>query len=1021
VTHIEQDSRGFIWLIAGDGISRFYGYSFINYTTDDGLPDRRVNDLLETRGGVYWMATEAGLCRFNPTGRRSRVAGPVARDKAGEAGGPLRAILDPDAPMFDVFNPTEKPLAFNALLEDEAGVIWCATGEGLYRLDISPNGDARFRPVDLETKTGGEAGTNATAVIKDRRGALWVGTRRGALYRLAADGRVERYGGEHGLPQMSDDRATILTLFEDRDGLIWVGTHGAGLYRLVAEPDVSRPVVARVYGTNDGLLSAWVNSLRQTRDGRLWVGTSNGLCLFSPEVDGRTPSFRAYTGRQGLCDDNVWDIMEDRDDNLWLASYCGVLRVAHYGFTGYGVDDGLANERINSIFENRDGELFVINGPGTIGADGSTGRRVNEFDGARFNTGAPNVPARVNYHGWGWAQTVIQDHLGEWWVPTGNGLFRFPKVGRVGELARARPRPVSTAGEDTGRTEVFRLYEDSRGDVWMATTGRHFGLLRWERATDVIHDHTAETGVPPNTDFTFFLEDRAGNLWVGTSEGGGLLRYRGGRFKRFTTADGLPPGWIIYLHLDRAGRLWVASQLGGLNRVDDPSADALRVVKYTTLEGLSSNNVRSITEDEWGRIYAGTGHGVDRIDTETGGVKHFTVADGLPRGIIEVAYRDRQGALWFGSWAGVARVVPEKQESRALPSVYITGLRAGGGGRRVSELGEVNPARLDLTPQQNQVSVDFTGIGATVGEELRYQYALEGAAGGWSTPTTERTINFASLAPGAYRFSVRAVNADGGASPTPATLAFSIAAPVRRRWWFLCLAALALSITAYALYRYRVARLLAVANLRTRIATDLHDDIGANLTRIAILSEVARRQYGDGGENGGAGTLSPLASIANISRESVASMSDIVWAISPERAPLLGLVRRIRRHAEDMFTTRDIALEFKAPVADEHLKLGVDVRRDLFLVFKEATVNAARHSRCTRVKVDLSADGAGILLRVADDGVGFDTSAESEGQGLMSMRRRALGLGGTLEVESRLGAGTTVRLLIPASRLRRAL
>jgi signal transduction histidine kinase len=264
---------------------------------------------------------------------------------------------------------------------------------------------------------------------------------------------------------------------------------------------------------------------------------------------------------------------------------------------------------------------------------------------------------------------------------------------------------------------------------------------------------------------------------------------------------------------------------------------------------------------------------------------------------------------------------------------------------------------------------------------------------------------------------VRAINADGLASQIPARFAFLVAAPIWMRWWFWALIGLVVGLGGYALYRYRVARILFVANMRTRIATDLHDDIGANLTKIAILSEVARQQRGNGNEE----TDSPLSSIARISRDSVDSMSDIVWAINPQRDSLRDLVRRMRRHAEDIFTTRDIALEFRAPDADEHLKLGVDVRRDLFLIFKEAVNNVARHSRCSSVKIDFRADGSELLLQVSDNGEGFDPAIESEGQGLMSMRRRARTLNGTIEIVSRAGAGTTIRLRVFHIRLHRAL
>ncbi len=362
---------------------------------------------------------------------------------------------------------------------------------------------------------------------------------------------------------------------------------------------------------------------------------------------------------------------------------------------------------------------------------------------------------------------------------------------------------------------------------------------------------------------------------------------------------------------------------------------------------------------------------------------------------------------------GLSHFWPEPQQtSAAPPPILLTGLRVAGVSQQVSANGETDLNLPDLAASGNQLQIDFVALSFATGESLRYQYRLEGADADWSTLTSQRTINYANLAPGRYRFLVRALTSEGSMSPIPASVSFLVQPHLWQRWWFLTLGALAVMAAGYGVYRFRVARLLEVANMRTRIATDLHDDIGANLTKIAILSEVARQQRGNGNE----GVDNPLSSIARISRDSVASMSDIVWAINPKRDTLLDLVRRMRRHAEEIFTTRDIGLEFRAPGADNHLKLGVDVRRDLFLIFKEAVNNVARHSRCSRVEIDFPADGSELLLQVSDNGAGFDPAVESEGQGLMSMRRRAQARGGSLEIESRPGGGTTTTCRVPLGR-----
>jgi signal transduction histidine kinase len=293
------------------------------------------------------------------------------------------------------------------------------------------------------------------------------------------------------------------------------------------------------------------------------------------------------------------------------------------------------------------------------------------------------------------------------------------------------------------------------------------------------------------------------------------------------------------------------------------------------------------------------------------------------------------------------------------------------------------------------------------GEVLRYQYRLEGSNTEWSLPSEQRAITFANLAPGRYRFLVRAIASDDRSS-APAAVSFRVLPPVWQRWWFLALIFLAITFFLFALYRYRVAQLLEVERIRTRIATDLHDDIGAGLSRIAILSEVARHE---------AGELPPvgerLSVIARASRELVDSMSDIVWVINPERDQLRDLTQRMRRFASDVFTARDIQLHFRAPDADQHLKVGADVRRQIFLIFKEAVNNIARHSQATRAEITLKIESGRVVLTVTDNGRGFDLTEITDGNGLTNMRARARMMNGDLKVASTPGGETKINLTAP--------
>jgi len=471
---------------------------------------------------------------------------------------------------------------------------------------------------------------------------------------------------------------------------------------------------------------------------------------------------------------------------------------------------------------------------------------------------------------------------------------------------------------------------------------------------------------------------------------------------------GLPETDPRAFFLDSRGWLWVGLRYEGVSVTREPAADNPTFLNYSHEQGqLSSNAVRSIMEDH-GRIYFGTDRGLDRFDPNTNQWTHFTKQDGLAGNYINEVLSDRNGFIWIASEeGGISRFDPRKEKAASPPpAVYFSRLQVAGVEVRLAESGAESIPPLELAATQNNLTIAFVAPNYQDVNKLLYQYKLEGVDEEWSAPTPERSVTFGSLAAGKYRFLVRAINQNGATSPQPAVFEFRILPPIYLRWWFIAASLLVAGLAIYSLYRARIRRLLEMERTRTRIATDLHDDIGANLTRIALLSEVANQQPG----NDKVKTLLP--SIADIARESVASMNDIVWAISPEHNSLVDLTRRMRRHAEEVFAFRDIDLDFTAPTADSDLQLSVGARHDLLLIFKEAVNNAARHSLCTKIEIEFRCDHWGLHLKVKDDGQGFNPAVvKSSGHGLSSMNRRAAALGGALTIQS--SAGTTVEFALP--------
>ena len=248
----------------------------------------------------------------------------------------------------------------------------------------------------------------------------------------------------------------------------------------------------------------------------------------------------------------------------------------------------------------------------------------------------------------------------------------------------------------------------------------------------------------------------------------------------------------------------------------------------------------------------------------------------------------------------------------------------------------------------------------------------------------------------------------GLASRSPASIEFNMMPPFWLRWYFWSLVAAAVFVAAIFAHRYRLRQALELERVRTRIATDLHDDIGSGLTQIAVLSEVVRKNL-----NGDSGEAARLARIADLSRELVDSMGDIVWSINPQRDHLSDLAYRMRRFASDVLTARDIDFDFTAPDRGEHTAVRAEVRRHTFLIFKECVHNVVRHAECNRVEVVLRTERRRLILRMNDNGKGFRIPLDGHGHGLSNMERRAREMRGRLQISSEPGRGTAVALSVP--------
>ncbi len=948
VTRIHRDSKGYLWFCTVEGISLFDGYRFTNFSTRDGLPSRLVSDMIETRQGDLWFATLAGLARFhNHHG---------------------------NAPAFDTIRvgDSKESNDVQVLYEGRDGTIWCGTHAGLYS----------FRPQDGERAPTvmplGSAGLpEVQGVAEDSRQNLWIVTSR-SLFRRRPSGEVDV-----SFPKLLYQIDAMLI---DRHDRLWVGGIGLAVIDTKTEPPRRLPP-EDLPRTLPGRIGAFYLGER----GEIWIGGSEGLVRFRP--DASPPDELSYTPSDAFPIDHVRAMEEDVRHNFWVGiGTRGAIRIASESFDLFTRAQGLESDEVYGLGESLRGTLYAITGQWTL----------NELRGPRF---VP-IPLRVPRPGSTWAlgQTVVQDREGAWWAASGAGVVRYAATMDARDLKGKPPERIYSIRDGLPSSTILRIFIDSRGDIWAGTTD---GVGHWNRVTGRWRAFRTSDLIPGSTGASpvnSFAEDSAGDVWAGMYPSG-LVHFHGPD-SRLVTHE-VPRGAINSLLSDSQGRLWIGSSQGGVGRMDHPSAADPKIQRYGLEQGLSSEQIFSLAADDAARIYVAGGRGVDRLDPKSGTLHHFTSSGGLPPGDTQFLFRDREGSIWFASFYGLARYRPEPDRISETPAPLLRALRVGGEPYPISETGERAVTGMDLAPGHNNLEVEFRALHFDIGEGLRYQYVLEGADPDWSQPSDAQTVRYANLAPGSYRFLVRSITESGQTSASEATLAFRVLPAFWRRSWFLGMVMLAIVGGAVSFHRYRLNHLLALERVRTRLASDLHDDLGAGLAEIAILSEVAKRQERPR-------TMELLDGIAGRARGLRESMTDLVWTVDPREDSLADLVLRLRQTAFSMLESDERSVEFLAPGEGQlHIELAPAVRRHVVLFFKEAVTNVARHAAATEVRVEIEAVKGRLRMSIKDNGQGFDAQEPRSGRGLTSMHYRAGEVRGSVKVESAVGLGTEIELSLP--------
>ena len=929
--------------------------------TAHGLPQNTVNAILQTRDGYLWLGTFGGLIRF-------------------------------DGHSFTVFDPGNTPglasARITALHETRDGVLWIGTEAGL----------TRYQNGQFKSYYAGDGlpHESVLALMEDRRGRLWIGT----------VGGTARFDDAGFQPFATATRITDTRAFAEMpDGDVWIWTHdgieravGGDTREPIAELGVNAAAVRLFVDSRDRLwagsarLYRWdgtafvdvplgmpparygvITAIAEDHSGALWLGTQFGGVLRLSEDTVETYE----DGTSALTNAFVRSIHVDRDDNVWVGTdVAGLHRLKRRRAASYVRGDGSGEQSIGPIVGDGAGGLW-------IGA--TCGGLLHFRDGIlRVHEASAELYPCI------WA--LHRDADGTLWIGSSGG-----------GVARLRNGRVTTFSEEDGLPSglVYALTRDREGTLW-AGTDRGLARLVDDRFVSYSHLDGLQARV------MVIRQDRSGALWVGSIRG--LSRFADGRTTTYRAAEGLSHDLVRDIYEDADGVLWIGTYGGGLNRFKDG-----RFTTYRIEDGLFDNAVSRIIEDDVGNLWMSGNKGVFRVarrqlnDFAEGRVGYVTsvsygTADGMiiddTNGGQPAGWRTGDGRLWFPTIKGLVAIDPVTSTTTPPPLFIESALVDG----RV-----VEPRALTtLGPGAIDAEFHYTAVDLSAAEKTRFRYRLDGYDVDWIDAGTRRAAYYTQIPPGRYTFEVVATARDGVWGTTPAR----VAVVITPFWWqrtdvtvaalFLLIGLTALGVRHVTLRRARarvaeLERAQALDRERSRIARDLHDDLGSRLAHIALIADAS----------GAPG------SVSNAARDALKTMDELVWAVNARNDSVESFAQYASEFVQEQASAAGLRCRLEIAHDLGAVPLGADIRRHLFLALKEAIHNIVKHAGATEVTVRIGMPGGVFTLVVADDGRGLGEEGMDTGNGLKNMRERMAGVGGELGIESGPGRGCRLTFTVP--------
>ncbi len=1021
-----QDRQGYLWFATIDGLNRYDGYEFLVYSNNPedstSISDNFISALYEDDKGFIWAGTVNGFFnKFDPK---------TEKFKRYYVNDYLDVIEEPDPSYY------EYPLALSrnqinsvtAITQDTLGYIWIGTfGNGIIRFDKKKETGQHIRK-DLKDPEG--LGSNRIMdLLVDKSGTLWVATFCDGINKLLRSdpGKKKfsfiKYVNRNNSDVCLDDDK-VITLFEDRNENIWIGTYDGGLNLLDAKNKILNPGKAEFkkfeYNTSKNSLSSnIVTCIEQDFEGYIWIGTFGGGLNRLDVKSGKFEHFNKKENDQNSFSDNeILSLYTDRSGGLWVGSHLGEgvtlikKRNSKFETLNSKSTDGikLDDDVVWSVFRDSRDFLWVGTYKGGLNKIDFRNRSTKIF---------MHNSAQGNFISDNHIRSIAEDNFGNIWIGTyGGGLNRYnPKTGKI-DVFRNQPGKRNSISAN----QVLDIYIESDSVIWIATYGGGINKLDFKKSTSselktirvYENDPKDNTSLSDNRAYVIYIDSKK-NFWVGTY-GGGLNKFNEstGKFESYRydpkNPHSISSDKVLSMLEDSKGNYWVGTSSGGLNKFN-PNNKTFN--SYSSFHGLTSAVVYGILEDNYFNLWFSTDDGIFMFNSETEKFTQFGLDDGVQS--MEFSggayFKDKNDVLYFGGINGLNYFNPDSINIDSyLPPIVISSIKI------FDEKIHGSQSELILSYKQNFISFEFASLDFSNPTQNQYAYKLEGFQNNWRyVGASMRIANYTNLPAGTYTFIVKGSNSDGIWNDEGTSIKLTINPPFWETWWFITLIVLLISFLIYYVSTIRIRNQLAIEKIKSNIASDLHDNIGAGLTEISILSEVANRKS----KSRVNGDSKELINISETARQLVDSMSDIVWVVNPKRDSLYDLIIKLKDSYNEFLNSVGISFQVRNIDIASDVKLPMEYKQNLLLIFKEAINNSIKHSKCRKILLEALVNHERIEMSLIDDGIGFTIKEKGNGNGMKNMSNRAHKLNGEFEIQSAKDIGTTIRFKGKLSRLRK--